>query len=188
MQSLAADTGVSDKTVRHWLSILETCYLVHFARPHLANFGKRLVKMPKLYMADVGLAAALLGIRTVEQVEVHPLRGALFETLVVNEFLKRQRNTGQREPLWFWRDHIGTEVDLVLERASEVAAVEIMSGTTVAADAFGALDKWRRCAAERGPFSAIYAGLVCTAARHTSIAKGSTCCHGQCCSDALLQI
>jgi predicted AAA+ superfamily ATPase len=160
MQSLAADTGVSDKTVRHWLSILETCYLVHFARPHLANFGKRLVKMPKLYMTDVGLAAALLGIQTVEQVEVHPLRGALFETMVVNEFLKRHRNAGQREPLWFWRDNIGTEVDLVIERASEVAAVEIKSGITVAADAFGSLAKWRRYATERGQFSAVHAGLV----------------------------
>jgi predicted AAA+ superfamily ATPase len=160
MQSLAADTGVSDKTVRHWLSILETCYLVHFARPHLANFGKRLVRMPKLYMTDVGLAAALLGIRTVEQVEVHPLRGALFETMVVNEFLKRHRNTGERQPLWFWRDNIGTEVDLVLERASEVAAVEIKSGITVAPDAFGTLHKWRRYATERGRFSAIHAGLV----------------------------
>jgi predicted AAA+ superfamily ATPase len=160
MHALAADTGVTDKTIRHWLSILETCYLVHFVRPHLANFGKRLVKMPKLYMTDVGLAAALLGIRSAEQVEVHPLRGALFETLVVNEFLKNHRNAGQREPLWFWRDNIGTEVDLVLERASEVAAVEVKSGITVAADAFSALDKWRRYAAERGQFSAIHAGLV----------------------------
>ncbi|MBE7417713.1 MAG: ATP-binding protein [Ideonella sp.] len=160
MHALAADTGVTDKTVRHWLSILETCYLVHFVRPHSANFGKRLVKMPKLYMTDVGLAAALLGIQTVAQVEAHPLRGALFETLVVNEFLKRQRNAGQREPLWFWRDNIGTEVDLVLERASEVAAVEVKSGITVAADAFGALDKWRRYAAERGPFTGVHAGLV----------------------------
>jgi len=160
MHALAADTGVTDKTIRHWLSILETCYLVHFVRPHLANFGKRLVKMPKLYMTDVGLAASLLGIQTVEQVAVHPLRGALFETLVVNEFLKGHRNAGRREPLWFWRDNIGTEVDLVLERASEVAAVEIKSGITVAPDAFSALDKWRRYAAERGQFSAIHAGLV----------------------------
>lgn len=160
LQSLASDTGVSDKTVKHWLSILETCYLVHFVRPHLANFGKRLIKSLKLYMTDVGLAASLLGIRTEAQVDAHPLRGALFETMVVNEFLKNRRNAGEREPLWFWRDNIGTEVDLVLERGNQIAAVEIKSGPSVATDAFRNLHKWQKYAVERGGFSAIYCGLV----------------------------
>lgn len=83
MQSLASDAGVSDKTAKHWLSILETCYLVHFVHPHFANFGKRLTKSPKLYMTDVGMAAALMGIQNESQVQSHPLRGALFETMVV---------------------------------------------------------------------------------------------------------
>jgi uncharacterized protein len=159
-QSLANDTGVSDKTVKHWLSILETCYLVHFVRPHLASFGKRLIKMPKLYMTDVGLAASLLGIREASQVEAHPLRGALFETLVVNEFLKSRRNAGEREPLWFWRDNSGTEVDLILERGNEVAAVEVKSGSSVAGDSLGNLHRWRKYAQERGNFSAVHCGLV----------------------------
>ena len=160
MQSLASDAGISDKTAKHWLSILEACYLVHFVRPHFANFGKRLTKSPKLYMTDVGLAAALLGIHTAEQVQNHPLRGALFETLVVNEFLKNRCNTGVREPLYFWRDNIGTEVDLILERGTEIAAVEIKSGLTVASDAFSNLNKWQKYATERGNFSTIYPGLV----------------------------
>jgi uncharacterized protein len=160
MQSLASDTGVSDKTVRHWLCVLETCYLVHFVRPHLAHFGKRLVKMPKLYMTDVGLAAALLGIREPAQLDAHPLRGPLFETLVVNEFLKNHRNAGLGDPLWFWRDNVGTEVDLVLERGHEIAAVEIKSGPTVASDAFSNLRKWRNYARERGSYAGIHAGLV----------------------------
>lgn len=160
MQSLASDAGISDKTAKHWLSILEACYLVHFVRPHFANFGKRLTKSPKLYMTDVGLAAALLGIHTADQVQNHPLRGALFETLVVNEFLKNRCNTGVREPLYFWRDNIGTEVDLILERGTEIAAVEIKSGLTVASDAFGNLSKWQKYATERGNFSSIYPGLV----------------------------
>ncbi len=159
-QSLANDTGVSDKTVKHWLSILETCYLVHFVRPHLASFGKRLIKMPKLYMTDVGLAASLLGIREATQVDAHPLRGALFETLVVNEFLKNRRNAGEREPLWFWRDNSGTEVDLILERGNQIAAVEVKSGSSVTGDSLGNLHKWRKYAQERGSFSAIYPGLV----------------------------
>ena len=160
MQSLASDAGVADKTVKHWLSILETCYLIHYVRPHFANFGKRLVKAPKLYMTDVGLACALMGIRTEEQAQTHPLRGALFETLVVNEFLKTRCNLGLREPLYFWRDNIGTEVDLIVERGNEIAAVEIKSGISVAPDAFGNLKKWQKYATERGSFSAIYPGLV----------------------------
>jgi uncharacterized protein len=160
MQSLASDAGVSDKTAKHWLSILETCYLVHFVRPHFANFGKRLTKSPKIYMTDVGLAAALLGIHNAQQMQNHPLRGALFETMVVNEFLKNRANAGVREPLYFWRDNIGTEVDLILERGTEIAAIEIKSGITVASDAFSNLQKWQKYATERGNFSAIYPGLV----------------------------
>lgn len=160
MQSLASDAGVSDKTAKHWLSILETCYLIHFVRPHFANFGKRLTKSPKLYMTDVGLAGALLGIRSTEQMQNHPLRGALFETMVVNEFLKNRCNTGVRDALYFWRDNIGTEVDLILERGTELAAVEIKSGISVASDALGNLKKWQKYATERGNFSAIYPGLV----------------------------
>ena len=160
MQSLASDAGVSDKTARHWLSILETCYLVHLVRPHFANFGKRLTKSPKLYMTDVGLAAALLGIQSASQMQHHPLRGALFETMVVNEFLKNRANTGVRSPLYFWRDNIGTELDLILERGTETAAIEVKSGITVASDAFGSLKKWQKYAQERGNFSAIYPGLV----------------------------
>ena len=160
IQSLASDTGVSDKTAKHWLSILETCYLIHFVRPHLVKFGKRLIKMPKVYMTDVGLAASLLGIQTAAQAQSHPLRGALFETLVVNDMLKTRLNLGLREPMYFWRDNIGTEIDLIIEQGHAVAAVEIKSGITVASDAFGNLNKWRKYAAERGSFAAVYPGLV----------------------------
>jgi hypothetical protein len=92
--------------------------------------------------------------------EHHPLRGALFETLVVNEFLKARWNTGDRSPLYFWRDHVGTEVDLVFERGNALAAVEIKSGITVASDAFHGLRTWRRYAAERGRFGALHLGLA----------------------------
>ncbi len=160
MQSLANDAGINDKTVKSWLSILETCYLIHYVRPHLASFGKRLIKMPKIYMTDVGLAASLLGIKTPEQAQNHPLRGALFETMVVNEFLKNRCNVGERSPLYFWRDNIGTEVDLVIERGNELAAVEIKSGISVASDAFVNLKKWHKYATERGNFSALHLGLV----------------------------
>jgi Holliday junction resolvase-like predicted endonuclease len=88
-------------------------------------------------LTDVGVAAALVGIQTPDQMQHHPLRGALFETMIVNEFLKNRCNAGVRDPLYFWRDNIGTEVDLILERGTKIAVVEIKSGITVASDAFG---------------------------------------------------
>ena len=144
---LASDAGVAERTARNWLSILETCYLIHYARPHLNNFGKRLIKMPKLYFHDVGLAAALLGIQTAQQMALNPLKGALFETMVVNEFLKARRNAGRRDQLYFWRDNIGTEVDLILEQGSALAGIEIKSGSRVASDAAVSLRKWQKYAA-----------------------------------------
>ena len=157
--SLASDAGIAHGTADKWLSILETCYLIHFVRPHLRNFGKRLIKMPKLYFHDVGLAAALLGIQTPEHAHSHPLRGALFETMVVNEFLKARRNAGSHEHLHFWRDNIGTEIDLVLERGNELAAVEIKSGISVGSDAFAGLFKWLKYAGgEERPLGLVYGG------------------------------
>ena len=156
--SLAGDCGVSEATARHWLSILETCYLIFYVRPHLSNFGKRLVKMPKLYFHDVGLAAALLGIQTADQVATHPLKGALFETMVVGEFLKARRNAGRRDQLYFWRDNIGTEVDLVLEQGQALAAVEIKAGLRVAGDATASLRKWQKYAGEVKTFLGLVYG------------------------------
>jgi uncharacterized protein len=160
MQALGSDVGVTDKTIKSWLSILETCYLIYYLRPHSANFGKRLVKMPKLYMTDVGLACALLGIQTPEQADTHPLRGALFETMVVNELLKNRANLGLREPMYFWRDNIGTEVDVIIERGNSLGAVEIKSGITVASDSFTNLKKWQTYARSRGHFDSLHRGLV----------------------------
>ena len=153
---LASDSGVSEYTTRQWLSILETCYLIHYVRPHLNNFGKRLIKMPKLYFHDVGLAASLLGIQTAEQIAAHPLKGALFETMVVNEFLKARRNAGRRDQLYFWRDNIGTEIDLVLEQGQALAGVEIKSGSRVASDATVSLRKWQKYAGK----TQTYLGVV----------------------------
>ena len=154
--SLASDSGVAERTAHKWLSILETCYLIHYVRPHLNNFGKRLIKMPKLYFHDVGLAASLLGIQTAEQIAAHPLKGALFETMVVNEFLKARRNAGRRDQLYFWRDNIGTEVDLVLEQGQALAGVEIKSGSRVASDATVSLRKWQKYAGK----TQTYLGVV----------------------------
>jgi hypothetical protein len=141
LSSLATDCGVSQPTAKAWLSVLEASWLVFLLRPHHANFGKRLVKMPRLYFHDTGLAAWLVEVREIEQMRVHPMRGALFETLVVNEILKARTGRGDRGGLWFWRDHVGHEVDVVIEGAEGLVPVEIKSGATLADDFFDGL-RW----------------------------------------------
>jgi hypothetical protein len=101
-----------------------------------------MVKTPKLYFLDTGLAAWLLGIREQEQLTFHAQRGALFENLVVTEFLKGRFNKGQQADLYFWRDSKGLEVDLVLDDGSSLKPVEIKSGQTVAPDFMTSIRKW----------------------------------------------
>jgi len=116
MTQIANDCGISQKTVEAWLSVLEASYLVVRLQPWYRNFNKRLVKTPKLYFYDTGLVCWLLGIREVEQVKFHAMRGALFENLVISECHKYLFNQGEHPEIWFWRDRSGHEVDMVLER------------------------------------------------------------------------
>lgn len=136
---LANDAGVSHTTARQWLSWLEAGFIVHLLPPYFANLGKRLVKAPKLYFLDVGLACYLLGITAAAQLSRHPLRGALVENLVVVEALKACYNRGMAPRLFFYRDSHGNEVDLLAERADGVYGVEIKAGATVAPDYFKGL-------------------------------------------------
>ena len=149
LTALAADCGVSATTARQWLSVLEASYLVLRLPPYHQNIGKRLVKTPKLYFLDVGLAAWLAGIRAPAQLHTHALRGALFETWVVSEVVKAFAHRGRSTPLFFWRDSTGLEVDLVWESADGLQGVEIKSGRTFAADWPQALARWR--ALQPGP-------------------------------------
>ena len=141
LSSLGADAGVSHTTARHWLSILEASYVVFQLPPFHANIRKRLVKAPKLYFYDVGLASHLVGIERAEQLSTHPLRGPLFENAVVVEALKHRFNRGRRENLSFYRDVRGLECDLLYRNGENICAIEIKSGTTVASDWFAAFDR-----------------------------------------------
>jgi predicted AAA+ superfamily ATPase len=134
LTALAGEAGISHSTARAWLSVLESSYLVFLLPSYHRNFGKRLVKTPKLYFFDVGLAAWLLGIRSAEVLALHPLRGALFETLIVGEFIKARFNAGLPADLFFWRDNNGLEADLVFEQGQHLQTVEIKSGQTVTSD------------------------------------------------------
>ena len=131
---LANDTGISHTTARHWLSVLESSELVFLLPPYFRNFGKRLVKTPKLYFTDTGLAAWLIGIREPGLLALHALRGALFETWVIGEFRKYRFNRGLPADLYFWRDNNGVEADLVFETPQGLQCVEIKSGQTLTPD------------------------------------------------------
>lgn len=144
LSSLAADCGITHNTAAAWISVLEASYIIHLLRPHHRNFNKRLVKSPKLYFCDAGLAAWLLGIHKPEDMAFHAQRGNLFETLMVTEFLKQRWNDGRPSNLYFWRDSRGLEVDLLLEEGERLMPLEIKSGTTVAADFTDNLKKWAR--------------------------------------------
>jgi hypothetical protein len=137
---LAEDTGISHKTASEWISLLEASFIVYRLPPYFTNISKRLIKSPKLYFYDTGLAAHLMGIEEQEQIETHPLRGALFENLVISEIMKYRYNLGKRENVSFFRDAKGHEVDLIYSIADSVIPIEIKSAGTVRNDFFKGLE------------------------------------------------
>jgi uncharacterized protein len=144
LHGLAADAGVTDPTARAWIDVLEASFIVRRLQPWHANIGKRLVKSTKLYFCDTALAAWLIGIHEEQQLATHPLRGPLFENLVMMEFVKHAANRGEPAALWFFRDSSGVEVDLVTEQgmpSGQLGLVEIKSGQTVHGDALAPLHK-----------------------------------------------
>ena len=144
LSSLANDAGISHTTAREWLSLLEASFIVYILRPWHTNTGKRLVKTPKIYFHDVGLAAYLCGVEDEGHIRTHPLRGLFFENLVVLEALKNRFNRGLSDNMYFYRDNVGNEVDLVMSLGSELIPVEIKAGQTVVPDFFRGLHAFER--------------------------------------------
>ena len=160
LAALGADTGVSHTTARGWLSLLEASYIAFRLPPFFANLGKRLVKSPKLYFYDVGLAAYLIGIERPEQIATHPLRGALFENALVAEALKHRFNLGMRSNLSFFRDSRGLECDLLYGTDERMLAIEAKAGATVASDYFAALNRVAALLPGVAGKAVIYGGLT----------------------------
>jgi predicted AAA+ superfamily ATPase len=130
LHSLASDVGVSSTTLASWLSVLEASFIVFRLPSYHNNFGKRLIKSPKIYFYEVGLVAWLLGIERVDQVSRDPLIGGLFENLVVVEALKSRLNRGAQPNLYYFRDQRGLEIDLLFQTGRQLCPVEIKSGMT----------------------------------------------------------
>jgi predicted AAA+ superfamily ATPase len=142
MSELSNDAGIAVNTVKSWLNILEASYIVFRLYPHYKNFSKRLIKMPKLYFYDTGLLSYLLTINTPQDLFVHFARGAIFENLIITELIKNAYHRGNAPQLYFWRDHRGREIDLIVEKGQQLIPVEIKSGVTKTMDYFRNLSYW----------------------------------------------
>ena len=159
LQALAADCGISASNARQWLSVLETSYVIRLLRPWHENFGKRLVKMPKLYFLDTGLLCWLLRIESPTALATHAMRGPMFETWVLTETLKHRLNQGLPADVYFWRDNHGIEVDLLFQHRGLLHAVEIKSGTTFSQDWLKGCQRFAQYAGPRyGASTVVYGG------------------------------
>lgn len=140
LSSLANDCGIDHKTAQAWISILEATYVVFLLRPYYKSYGKRLIKSPKIYFVDTGIACSLLGIKTAKDLSLHYLRGNLVESFMISDLFKQYYNLDQRPSLYFWRDISGNEIDCFVEQALQLTAIEIKAGKTVNTDYFKQLD------------------------------------------------
>ncbi len=127
---LATMVGVSQPTVKKWMSLLEMSGIIFLLPPYHKTFNKRLIKTPKIYFVDTGLLCFLLSIRSAKELKGHPLYGNIFETFIISELYKRIAHTGTIPPLYFWRDRTGNEVDLLIENGQKLLAIEIKAAHT----------------------------------------------------------
>lgn len=139
LTSLSNDCGISVPTVRRWLSLLQTSYVLFLLQPYYKNFGKRLMKSPKLYFYDTGLACSLLGIESYTQINTHYLRGGLFESFIISEIVKHMYNVGRRPRVYFWQESGKNEVDCVIEKVDGLVPIEIKASQTISKDYFKSL-------------------------------------------------
>lgn len=144
ISALSIEAGIDIRTVQAWLSILQSSYVIHLLPPYYKNFNKRLVKTPKLYFIDTGLACALLGINLVNELENSHFRGPLFENYVISELLKQKYNTGSNAEFYYWKENNGLEIDLLIDTGEKIIAHEIKSGSTFNEAMLKNLNHWKK--------------------------------------------
>lgn len=144
--SLGNELGIDNKTVNAWMNLLEVSFIAFRLQPYYQNFGKRVVKTPKVYFYDTGLLAFLLGIRSANQIQLHFAKGALFENFAIVERTKYAWNFKSQEKFFYWRDVTGNELDLIIERGLNLIAVEIKAGKTINNDFFKGLQMFSKMA------------------------------------------
>ncbi len=159
LSGLASDCGITHTTARRWLSVLEANFIVALLRPHHENYGKRLIKSPKLYFLDSGLICYLLQIHSYRELNLRAERGAVFESFVVSELFKNFLHRGDQARLYFWRDSAGHEVDMIIDLGTHRIPIEIKSAQTVPSDFFKTLAYWRDLSGRpNAPAALIYGG------------------------------
>lgn len=147
--SLSNDIGVSSTTIKTWISVLKASFVIFELPPFFDNIKKRIIKSPKIYFCDPGLAAFLLGIEAPAQVSRDPLRGGLYENLLIAEILKYRYNKGLRPEMYFYRDSNGNEVDLVLKKGRQLIAIEIKSAATFTTDFLKGIERFSKALGNR---------------------------------------
>ena len=141
--SLSIETGVDMKTIQSWVGVLESSFIIYLLKPHHNNFNKTIVKRPKLYFYDTSIVCSLLGIRNAAQIKNHPLRGAIFEGMVITELLKNRTNAGMPVNLSFWRDKTGREIDVIVDNDNTQFPIEIKSGKTIHDEFLKNIEYWK---------------------------------------------
>lgn len=149
LNSLATDAGISPNTAKSWLSILEASYIIYFLPPYYKNFNKRIIKSPKLYFYDTGLACSLLGINAAGQVKTYHSKGALFENLIITELIKNRLHQGVNPRFYFWQNKTKQEIDLIIDRPEGPVPIEIKSGMTMNDSYFANLKYWQKITGEK---------------------------------------
>ena len=156
--AIANDLGVSYKTVRSWLSVLEASFIIFLLPPFYKNFNKRVIKSPKLYFYDTGLVCSLLGIHSPRDLQLHYLKGEIFESLIISELKKRLAHANRPDRLYFWRDRSGREIDCLIEAGTQIKTVEIKSGVTIHPAFFKNLRYWQKLSGDSPDYSYLVYG------------------------------
>jgi predicted AAA+ superfamily ATPase len=150
VSNMSMETGIDIKTIQSWLCILESSFIIYQLPAHHKNFNRRLVKTPKLYFYDTGLACNLLGIKTANELSLSHFRGALFENFIVSDIRKQQMNKSELNNLFYWRDNKGIEIDLLLESKNKLQPIEIKAGKTINNDFVKNISFWNDLATTKG--------------------------------------
>jgi predicted AAA+ superfamily ATPase len=142
LSAICNEVDVNLKTIQSWIGILESSFIIYLLKPYYQNYNKTIVKRPKVYFYDTGLVCSFLRISNASQLENYPLKGAIFETMIVIELVKKFTNNGITPPLFYWRDKTGHEIDVIVDNAGKITPIEIKSGKTINTDFFKHLKYW----------------------------------------------
>ncbi len=150
VSALSNECGVDVKTINAWLGILQSSYIIHLLPPHYKNFNKRIVKTPKLYFTDTGLACSLLGIKQINELSNSHFRGSLFENYVIMELLKTKYNRGSQSSIYYWRDNKGIEIDVLIDTGKKLIPIEVKSAQTFSESYLKSIIQWNKFSKNKG--------------------------------------